>query len=243
MIEMPPKLLTRSPESFASVVPAGAKYVEARHDSVVLADPRDISASRGWSAERRNEYITTRSCARRAIHLLGYRSGTLEPGPDGVPVWPRGATGSLTHCRGFRAAVVAKQGMIAALGLDAEPNEPLRAGVLESISGCGDVPAGGGRCDPGGLHADKLLFSAKEAVYKAWYMMTAEKLEPENICFRPTSDTEFHFEVESCWWSSCRAEHWWNRYLHDRSHIVALAAHRVAECDLLAALLRDALRL
>ena len=60
-----------------------------------------------------------------------------------------------------------------AIGLDAEPIAPLPAGVLDVVASAGEREAvarlGGERP---GIPWDTLLFSAKEATYKAWYPLT-----------------------------------------------------------------------
>ena len=87
--------------------------------------------------------------------------------------------GSVTHCAGWTGAVVARsRGSrlgrgVAAIGLDAEPIAPLPAGVLEVVAS-GDEREVLARLDfkEPGIPWDTLLFSAKEATYKAWYPLT-----------------------------------------------------------------------
>lgn len=76
----------------------------------------------------------------------------------------------MTHCDGYGAAALVRLTDLASLGIDAEPDGPLPDGVLESIALPAEVALlrrlGGARP---GVHWDRLLFSAKESVYKAWY--------------------------------------------------------------------------
>ena len=70
-------------------------------------------------------------------------------GRAGEPRWPAGVTGSITHCAGYRACAVARTTDLAGLGIDAEPDAGLPAGLIESVgrprrAGL-DRPAGGGR--------------------------------------------------------------------------------------------------
>ena len=89
-----------------------------------------------------------------------------------MPLWPSSVSGSLTHTDGFRAAVAAPRLLVHSMGLDAEPAEPLPEGVLGSIARDSELPqleqlrSGGLDC------ADRLLFCAKEATYKAWFPLT-----------------------------------------------------------------------
>ncbi|HJD81581.1 4'-phosphopantetheinyl transferase superfamily protein [Kitasatospora aureofaciens] len=123
--------------------------------------------------KRRREFTTVRHCARTALARLGIPYRPLVPGLRGAPSWPDGVVGSLTHCDGFRAAAVARAGTLASVGIDAEPALPLPEGVLESIA----LPVEQQRLaalatEHPGTTWDRILFSAKESVYKAWFPLT-----------------------------------------------------------------------
>ncbi len=127
---------------------------------------------------RRREFITARRCARTALRAFGYPDAPIRPGPKREPVWPAGMSGSITHCAGYRAAAVARTADADLLGIDAEPNDPLPEGVAEAITVPGEPemlhrltvthPA---------VHWGRVLFSAKEAVYKAWFPVTRRWLD------------------------------------------------------------------
>ncbi|MFI9247895.1 4'-phosphopantetheinyl transferase [Streptomyces sp. NPDC053086] len=119
-------------------------------------------------AKRRAEFTTVRACAREALAKLGHPPAPLLPGERGAPGWPEGIVGSMTHCQGYRAAVVARADEVAALGIDAEPDDSLPEGVLQSIARPEDLTALAA-LPAGGPAWDRLLFSAKESVYKAWF--------------------------------------------------------------------------
>jgi 4'-phosphopantetheinyl transferase EntD len=89
---------------------------------------------------------------------------------DRVPVWPPGVVGSITHCDGYRAAAVAEDHDIGAIGIDAEPNRALKPAVARLALRPAEVrhlvPL---ERDEPGLAWSALVFCAKEAVYKAWY--------------------------------------------------------------------------
>ncbi|GAA1646757.1 4'-phosphopantetheinyl transferase family protein [Actinoplanes couchii] len=131
----------------------------------------------GATPARRSEFATVRRCARQALAELGHPPMPIVRGPGGAPVWPEGVAGSLTHCRGFRAAVVAPTSVAASLGIDAEPAGPLPNGVLGLIS------SGQEREDLARLSVvraevpwEKVLFGVKEAFYKAWFPLTGRWL-------------------------------------------------------------------
>ncbi|MEX0167542.1 4'-phosphopantetheinyl transferase family protein [Streptomyces sp. LMG1-1-1.1] len=142
--------------------------------------PDESAAIVHASAGRRAEFTTVRLCARRALAALGLPPAPLVPGKRGLVTWPGGVSGSMTHCAGFRAAAVARTEVTASLGIDAEPNLPLPPGVLASVSRPREAVALSGlaRRRPD-VHGDRLLFSAKESVFKAWYPLTGRELEFE----------------------------------------------------------------
>nr|WP_272922562.1 4'-phosphopantetheinyl transferase superfamily protein [Streptomyces sp. SID5785] len=127
---------------------------------------------------RRRQSTTVRHLARQALARLGHAPAPVPRGPGGAPHWPDGVVGSMTHCAGYRAAVVADGRRLAAVGIDAEPHAALREGTLATIS----LPrerrllAERHEGDPS-IHWDRLLFSAKEAVYKCWYPLSLTPLD------------------------------------------------------------------
>jgi len=131
---------------------------------------------------RRREFVTARRCAREALARLGYRPAPIRPGPGREPRWPPGAIGSITHCAGYRAAAVAHRSGLAAIGIDGEPHQPLPDGVAGTVASPGEVAALArlSRTDPA-VHWDRLLFSAKESIYKAWYPLCGRWLGFEDV--------------------------------------------------------------
>lgn len=133
--------------------------------------------------KRRNEFTTVRHCARIALGELGLPPAPILKGDKGEPCWPNNVVGSLTHCAGFRGAVVARSSAVRSVGIDAEPHDVLPDGVLGSIA----LPEERHEIAalPDGLHWDRILFCAKEATYKAWFPLTKRWLgfEDAHIVF------------------------------------------------------------
>ena len=112
-----------SAESTGSPAAAAPGLLPAEAEAVRTAGPR-----------RRAEFAAGRSCARAALATLGVAAGPILPGPAGQPLWPAGVTGSITHCAGYQACAVARAADVAAIGIDAEPDAPLPAGLIERIA-------------------------------------------------------------------------------------------------------------
>ncbi len=157
-------------------------------DGIVVREARDLDEAEPLHAVeaaaiqdavplRRREFITARRLAREALAAGGWHAQAIPQGPRGEPVWPDGATGSLTHCGGYIAAVVGPAVRWASLGIDAEPDALLPDGVLATVAGDEERSH---------LHSlqrshpatawDRLLFCVKEATYKAWFPLTCSWL-------------------------------------------------------------------
>ncbi len=153
------------------ILPSGAIAVEAREDTMTAKlFPQEELVVSGAVEKRRREFTTARACAREALQKLGFPAAPIPSGERGEPVWPAGAVGSITHCEGYRACAVARSSEVVSIGIDAEPNAPLPAGLVGDIARPEELP----RLDRlererPELHWDRLLFSAKESVYKAWF--------------------------------------------------------------------------
>ena len=171
------------------ILPVGVSVAECFDDppEARLWPEEESSVSRAVDSRRR-EYTTGRHCARLALASLGVPPGPIPTGPNREPVWPEGVVGALTHCDGYRAAAVAMggaevpmsraadgsssvvPGLLRSLGIDAERHAPLPNGVLEAIAREDETPVVAKlSADFPDVHWDRLLFSAKESIYKAWY--------------------------------------------------------------------------
>lgn len=176
----------------AEVLPASVVSEHAYDDRAVGAlYPQEAAAVARAVEKRRTEFRTTRICARRALQRLGAPVGVIGTGHRGVPLWPEGVVGSMTHCDGYRAAAVAWRADVAALGVDAEPNDVLPEGVLDLVTVVAERPHLAGLPTAEGVCWDRLLFSAKESVFKAWYPVTRHELTFREAAleFDPTART------------------------------------------------------
>jgi 4'-phosphopantetheinyl transferase EntD len=126
---------------------------------------------------RVREFVTGRRCARDALAKLGHLPTPIRRGLMHEPKWPAGLVGSITHTAGFRAAAVAPRSLIASVGIDAEPNGELPENIEMAIAteGESEMLAALVRAFPA-THWNRLLFCAKEAIYKAWYPLTGRWL-------------------------------------------------------------------
>ncbi|GHG85877.1 4'-phosphopantetheinyl transferase family protein [Streptomyces lanatus] len=163
------------------LLPEPVVTVEAYgHDEAAVASlyPEEEAVVAKAVDKRRQEFAVVRSCARRAMEKLGVPPRPILPGERGAPGWPAGLVGSMTHCDGYSAAALVRAADLASLGIDAEPHQTLPEGVLPAVA----LPAEEERLrrladEHPDIHWDRLLFSAKESVYKAWFPLTGEWLD------------------------------------------------------------------
>ncbi|MCX4092214.1 4'-phosphopantetheinyl transferase superfamily protein [Nocardia sp. alder85J] len=148
-------------------------------------------------AKRRLEVINGRTAARRAMAGLGHGDVPVLRGDRNVPQWPAGVVGSITHKDGYYAAAVADAGQWRAVGIDAEDNAPLSAGGVTRMATPAEVAWLAEVGDRDGVHWDRMLFSAKEAVYKAWFPLTGREIgfKDVRVTFGPGAG-EFHADID-----------------------------------------------
>jgi 4'-phosphopantetheinyl transferase EntD len=160
------------------ILPPEVVAVEAFEDppdaKLFPGEERAITAA---VERRRREFATGRVCAHLALEKLGRSPAAIGSGPRGEPRWPSGIVGSITHTDGYRACALASSSTIVALGIDAEPHGPLSERFRRAVARPEELPmilalAG----DAPEVHWDRLLFCAKEAVYKAWSPLTGSWL-------------------------------------------------------------------
>ncbi|MFF8911271.1 4'-phosphopantetheinyl transferase family protein [Streptomyces olivaceoviridis] len=164
-------------------------FTDAPHDALLPEEHAVVAAA---VEKRRREFTTVRALARTAMHALGCPPAPVLPNRRGAPGWPEGLVGSMTHCDGYRAVALARAVDVIAVGIDAEPDAPLPEGVLAAVS----LPAE--RAWISDLTAaraevswDRLLFSIKESIFKAWYPRTRYELgfEQAEVTVCPQSHT------------------------------------------------------
>ncbi len=181
----------------ASLVPeaAGAElYADAPESTMHPAEAALVITA---GTQRRREFVTARQCARMALDALGAPAVAVLPDTDGAPVWPDGVVGSLTHCPGYRAAAVARSETLRGLGIDAEPHVPLPRAVDDLVLRAEEQarlrPLSAAHPD---VHWDRLVFSAKEAVYKAWFPVTRRWLGFEDVSITVGPDGRFEADLD-----------------------------------------------
>ncbi len=136
----------------------------------LVADMAIPAALANAYPKRRREFLAGRYCARQALRSLGGEMAgeSLPVGSDRLPQWPSGWLGSISHSRLAAVAVVERAASCTALGIDLEAwlDEAAGADVEPQITLPGELELLAAWTRPRAL---TLLFSAKEALFKALY--------------------------------------------------------------------------
>jgi 4'-phosphopantetheinyl transferase EntD len=198
---------------------AAERFSDAPESSMF---PIEAAAVADASPERRREFGTVRLLARQALLEIGMPAGPVLPDTDGAPRWPSGVVGSMTHTVGYRAAAVARAREVRSIGIDAEPHDPLPAGVRDLV--LRDEERARLRAlahaHPD-LHWDRILFSAKEAFYKAWFPLTRRWLDFGDVSAIPRPDGTFWAHVPGPGAADLDAPRASGRWMVERDLVIA----------------------
>ncbi|WP_277212249.1 4'-phosphopantetheinyl transferase family protein [Isoptericola croceus] len=136
---------------------------------------------------RRAQFASARRCARAALEDLGRPAVPILHDGRRRPRWPAGVVGSLTHCAGLAAAVVAPSDACLGVGVDAEPAVPLPDDVVELVlSSAERRRLATWRRSRG--PAETIVFSAKESAFKIFSPSTDGWLDPDQVDVAVSAD-------------------------------------------------------
>jgi enterobactin synthetase component D len=163
-----------------SVQVAGGRIDDLQSPLFAAEEPAVLHAV----ISRRAEFTAGRSAARQAMAALGHPAEPLPKSVEGPPVWPPGLTGSIAHGGGWAFAIVAPLVVAQALGIDLEVDGMLTPDLIAEVL----TDTEQARIDPARATA---VFSAKEAAFKAQFMLTGRMLGFGDIVIRYPSVGRF----------------------------------------------------
>ncbi len=129
--------------------------------------------------KRVREVRASRHAARRALARLGLPAAAIVHDAERAPIWPAGVVGSISHTRDLCAVAVARRGRIASVGLDVERADAMSEALVQRVCTPRELAALGALGDVAVLA--KLVFSAKEAFYKAQHPLTRHFLGFQDV--------------------------------------------------------------
>ncbi|MBW1902619.1 MAG: 4'-phosphopantetheinyl transferase superfamily protein [Deltaproteobacteria bacterium] len=139
--------------------------------------------------KRRKEFTAGRTCLRNVLAKLGVSNGPILQNKMRSPQIPQGYTATITHSGELCAAAAVKKGEIEAIGIDVEEHSALEPNIEKMILVPNEQMMINDLPNRGSVHWEKVIFSAKESFYKAYFQITEQYLdyleaefliEPEN---------------------------------------------------------------
>ncbi len=96
---MSPQSVIAAPEIAALFAMSTAAYQTRATISADALLPEERQFLIKAVPKRIHEFAGGRACARAALSQIGYGGVAVLRGADRAPIWPAGATGSITHTR------------------------------------------------------------------------------------------------------------------------------------------------
>lgn len=153
---------------------------------------------KGAVEKRQKRFAAGRACAREVLARLGIEEFPVLMDAKRAPVWPEGVSGSISHAKGCCIAVAVKVplGEVLSVGVDVEEVNRIEEVLWDYVFGDEEVEWLKKKVAP--EEAQKwasILFSAKEAFYKAQYQLTGSWLGFKDVVIRVDQEAR-KFEVE-----------------------------------------------
>ena len=142
------------------------KLVEEKKDflteeKVLLEETSLIKAK--WSPVKQRTFIMGRIAAHNAVRTLGLEDIPILRGRYGIPIWGKGAVGSISHKDTIAVAIVGKSDVYQSVGIDIEERNFLLAKEEYSLF-CTEEEI---KSIEEGVLSGVVIFSRKEAILKA----------------------------------------------------------------------------
>jgi 4'-phosphopantetheinyl transferase EntD len=173
-----PSRAVRDADRFQALVPGCVLLLEEPvSEAAGPLEPAEAALAVHAGDKRRTEFTAGRVLARRVLAQLGAPQAPLGADADGVPAWPAGFVGCITHGAGRVAAAAAARAEVAGIGIDMEAvmrfHPELESQFLSQAEVRQQLAATSGaerqaRC--------AVLFCAKEAWFKCQFPLTRRRL-------------------------------------------------------------------
>ena len=130
-------------------------------EKVLLEETSLIKAK--WSPVKQRTFIMGRIAAHNAVRTLGLEDIPILRGRYGIPIWGKGAVGSISHKDTIAVAIVGKSDVYQSVGIDIEERNFLLAKEEYSLF-CNEEEI---KSIEEGVLSGVVIFSRKEAILKA----------------------------------------------------------------------------
>jgi 4'-phosphopantetheinyl transferase EntD len=163
----------------SKVAPSGTAIACGPIGPATAFNEREAAVIARAVPRRRDEFLTGRVLARQALQELGCPPQEILPNATRAPIWPERFIGSISHCTGICIAHVARRDPLLGIGVDVEVKKAVRPEILGLISTAEEyaslIRLGAEN------EIASLIFSAKEAFYKAYFPVTQAPLDFRDV--------------------------------------------------------------
>jgi 4'-phosphopantetheinyl transferase EntD len=144
---------------YAVLTPETARGFALSRQEMALLSPKAVK-------KRRDEFFLGRAACNSALKSIGIKNpGPVLKGSSNEPLWPKGIIGALSHCPGIAVCAVCHDDAFKGLGVDIEELAgDMPQDVIKLV--CTNKEMEWVR---GELYKMKMIFSAKEAAFKAFF--------------------------------------------------------------------------
>ena len=144
--------------------------------------------------KRKREFATGRHLAKEALAHFGVHDVELMNHSDRAPIWPEPVHGSISHCD-TRAIVAIMPKHNGTVGIDIEHRAELKRDLWKSVFLEREIEALEAFASELRGRMALVLFSAKEALYKAQYPLTQTYMGFHELEVRLTCTTATHGQL------------------------------------------------
>lgn len=191
-------------ESTASGVRPAPYIANLFPEGVVAFESNDVAAAEHLFDTERNcvehavesrlrEFASGRACARAALAQLGLPAMPIPAGPDRAPIWPLGYAGSISHANGHCVAVATRttQGKhgLTSLGVDIEQLGVVTPDLWPQLMHSKEMERLQAMREMERALTATLIFSAKEAFYKAQFPLTKSWIDFDDVVIEVCDQT------------------------------------------------------
>lgn len=186
---------TQSAAWVDALFPEGVVATEARATvPTSLLFPQELAHVEAAVEKRRLEFAAGRVCARRSLASIGFAEAPLTAMPGGMPLWPNGAIGSISHTDGYCVAVAGLTKQFRGIGVDAEVLGRVQPDLWGLIFRAEEIDRLHALSPSRRMEMATIMFSAKEAFYKCQYAVTRNWLGFEDVTVE-AAENEFWVSV------------------------------------------------
>jgi 4'-phosphopantetheinyl transferase EntD len=153
----------------------GSRIIQSNDAGLLLPEEKATLLTK--DARRLNASGAARFISRQLLAERGVTNFPVERARSGEPIWPKNIVGSLAHDDELAVAAIGCDSDYLGLGIDVEPATPLPNDIKSLVRISEDIDGD----DYDTILVDRVLFCAKEAVYKAVYPLDRLILNYDDI--------------------------------------------------------------